>query len=71
MRCIEYKIPKEKLISRIPALFAYMDYDANGKACDHKATDSGIGCYGKIVKNITINCNFCIPKYIERKIDVQ
>ena len=69
MRCIEYKIPKEKLISRIPALFAYMDYDANGKACDHKATDSGIGCYGKIVKNITINCNFCIPKYIERKID--
>lgn len=61
MKTIEYKVSYEKMISRLPGLFAYLDSDEFGTVSLHKATDSLNGCYGKIVENITlpqgVNCN--------------
>lgn len=52
MKVYSYEISKEPLLSRLPALFAYIDYETNGNAAVHKATDSIDGCYGKIIENI-------------------
>lgn len=61
MKTIEYKVSYEKMISRLPGLFAYLDSDEFGTVSLHKATDSLNGCYGKLVENITlptgVNCN--------------
>ena len=43
----------EPLISRVFGLFPYIEF-SNGVATVHKATDSPIGCYGKIVPNMEI-----------------
>lgn len=54
MRTLEYRISYEKMISRIPALFAYLEENEVGEMVLHKATDSIMGCYGKIVQDIKI-----------------
>lgn len=54
MRTLEYRISYEKMISRIPALFAYLEENEVGEMVLHKATDSIMGCYGKIVQDIEI-----------------
>lgn len=54
MKTIEYKVSFEKMVSRIPGLFAYLDWDEYGEASLHKATDSLDGCWGKIVENIKL-----------------
>lgn len=50
MRAINYKTSYEDIITRIPGLFAYVE-----KGEIHIATDSPMGCYGKIVENLKIN----------------
>lgn len=52
MQTLKIRYCNEDFISRIPALFAYIDYDEYGNAVLHKATDSDYGCYGKYVENI-------------------
>ena len=54
MKTIEYKVSFEKMISRLPALFAYLESDDFGVVSLHKATDSLDGCWGKIVENIKL-----------------
>lgn len=54
MKTIEYKVSFEKMISRLPGLFAYLDSDDFGEVSLHKATDSIDGCWGKIVENIKL-----------------
>ena len=54
MKTIEYKVSFEKMISRLPGLFAYLDSDDFGVVSLHKATDSLDGCWGKIVENIKL-----------------
>ena len=54
MRTIEYKVSFEKMISRLPGLFAYLESDEFGIVSLHKATDSLDGCWGKIVENIKL-----------------
>ena len=54
MKTIEYKVSFEKMISRLPALFAYLESDDYGVVSLHKATDSLDGCWGKIVENIKL-----------------
>ena len=54
MKTIEYNISWENLISRIPALFAYVEIDDLGVKRLHSANDSADGCYGKIVENIRL-----------------
>lgn len=58
MRTISYKVSYEKLISRLPALFAYLDIDQQGTCEIVKATNSVHGDYGKIVANIEVPYNF-------------
>ena len=52
MRTINFTTSYEELISRIPGLFAYIELNEKGISVLHKATDSPMGCYGKIVENI-------------------
>ena len=54
MKTIEYKVSYEKMISRLPGLFAYLESDEFGNMSLHKATDSLDGCWGKIVENINL-----------------
>lgn len=54
MKTIVYKVSYEKMISRLPGLFAYLDANDFGEMELHYATDSLSGCYGKIVENIKL-----------------
>lgn len=60
MKTYSYKISKESLLSRIPALFAYIDYDNLGNFELHIATDSPDGCYGKIIEDITLPSSYTL-----------
>lgn len=57
MRTIQYRVPIEKMITRLPGLFAYLGEDGYGNIVLHKATESLNGCYGKIVENIKLPKN--------------
>ena len=55
LRTIKYTAKYEDLISRIPGLFAYVELDDKGNSVLHKATDSPMGCYGKVIENVKYN----------------
>jgi hypothetical protein len=63
MKTIEYKVSYEKMISRLPGLFAYLEEDELGNMSLHKATDSSDGCWGKIVENIML------PNHVSLTVD--
>lgn len=63
MNTIKLKYGLEDITSRIPGLFAYMEFDENHVSTVHKATDSSVGCYGKIP------CSIKIPEDVELEID--
>jgi hypothetical protein len=65
MRTIQYRVSYEKMITRLPGLFAYLESNEFGEMILHKATDSIDGCYGKIVENIKLpeNCGCNVPYY--------
>ena len=52
MRTISYKVSYEKMISRLPAMFAYLDIDEQGTCEIVKATNGKQGDYGMIIANI-------------------
>ena len=54
MRVIKKQFGREELISRIPALFAYLEADDAGEFHLHKATDAPQGCWGKIIADIKV-----------------
>ena len=54
MKTIEYKVSFEKMVSRLPGLFAYLESDEYGEVSLHKATDSLDGCWGKVIENIKL-----------------
>lgn len=55
IRTIKYTAKYEDLISRIPGLFAYIELDDKGNSVLHKATDSPMGCYCKVIENVKYN----------------
>lgn len=57
MRTIEYKVSYEKMISRIPGLFAYLERNEIGELTLHRGYDKNNGCYGRIVENIKLPSN--------------
>jgi len=57
MNTIKVKYCREDLISRIPSLFPYLEFDEDGVPHLHRSSDSGSGCYGKIVPSITVPNN--------------
>lgn len=54
MRKIQRTIGREETISRIPGLFAYLEYSEYGGCVLHTASDSPEGCYGKVVEALEI-----------------
>lgn len=52
MRTIKYTASYEKLISRLPAMFAYVETDEQGITTLVKATEGQQGNYGKVVANM-------------------
>ena len=52
MRTISYKVSYEKMISRLPAMFAYLETDEQGTCEIVKATNGKQGDYGMIIANI-------------------
>ena len=60
MRTINYKVSYENMISRLPALFAFLEYDDQGTCEIVKATRGEQGDYGKIIANVIIpkGCGF-------------
>jgi len=54
----------EDFKSRIPGLFPYVVFNADGTLETHAATDSNDGCYGKIVDNIKIPSDVNLIAYI-------
>ncbi len=63
MRKIQKTVCREELKSRIPGLFAYVEENDAGEFILHKATDSKIGCYGKIIESIEL------PENVSLEID--
>ena len=57
MRTISYKVSYEKMISRLPAMFAYLDIDEQGTCEIVKATNGKQGDYGRIIANVFYNKN--------------
>ena len=54
MNNIKITYGREDLLSRIPGLFPYLEYDEFGVCHLHKSTDSNNGCYGKMVPAIHV-----------------
>ena len=69
MNTIKFKVSYEDLISRLPALFAYGEFNEVNEYVIHKATDSNNGCYGKIVENVIIPCSLVIDGIVLLKND--
>ena len=57
MRTISYKVSYEKMISRLPAMFAYLDIDEQGTCEIVKATNGKQGDYGRIIANVYYDKN--------------
>lgn len=55
MRTINYTVSYEKMISRLPAMFAYLEIDEQGTSEIVKATNGKQGDYGMIIANINYN----------------
>ena len=60
MRTISYKVSYENMISRLPALFAFLEIDEQGTCNIVEATKGEQGDYGKLVANIIVpeGCGF-------------
>ena len=60
MRTINYTVSYEKMISRLPALFAFLEIDEQGTCTIVKGTSGNNGDYGKIVANMRVpsGCGF-------------
>lgn len=54
MNTIKIKYGLEDITSRVPGLFPYIEFDENHVSTIHPASDSNVGCYGKIACAITI-----------------
>jgi hypothetical protein len=58
MRTIKYTVSYEKMVSRLPSLFAFLKFDDQNNCEIVKATKGEQGCYGKIVANVRVPYDF-------------
>lgn len=54
MNTIKVKYGLEDITARVPGLFPYIEFDENHVSTVHAASDSDVGCYGKIACALTI-----------------
>lgn len=64
MRFIRHTIGKESFISRIPALFPYLEWDDEGNVSLHSAAESVDGSYGRVVPNLIMPCDVSLCVYV-------
>lgn len=65
MNIIKRKYGLEDITSRVPGLFPYLEFDINNVSTVHPASDSEVGCYGKIPTAIMI------PSDVSLVVDVE
>lgn len=65
MDTIDMNVSLEDFICRLPAMFPYLEWNADGTVDTHKATDSPTGCYGKIVDNMHIPQGVRLTNYVQ------
>ena len=65
MNIIKRKYGLEDITSRIPGLFPYIDFDVNNVSVVHPASDSLVGCYGKIPTAIRIPSDVFLDVVVE------
>lgn len=63
MNTIKVKYGLEEITSRIPGLFPYIEFDENHVSTIHPASDSDVGCYGKIA------CALIMPEGVYLDVD--
>lgn len=71
MKTIGYKVSYEKLISRLPALFAFLEIDNNGCCEIVKATRGKQGCYGKIIADVKYESGDFVYECVKDKRNVK
>lgn len=54
----------ETMISRLPSMFAYLEFNEDWTTTLHPATDSFNGDYGKVVENLALPCDVNLCTYI-------
>ena len=59
----------EDLTSRLPGMFAYVEFDEGGNPVLHPGVDAVDGCYGKIVENIALPCGVNLCTYVQTTTD--
>jgi hypothetical protein len=65
METQKIEVSLEDFKCRIPALFPYMEWNADGTVETHVATDSENGCYGKIVDNMKTPADVRLTNYVQ------
>lgn len=63
MRQYRFETGMEPLISRIPSMFAYLEFNDDWTTTLHPASDSYNGTWGKIVENIALPCGINLCTY--------
>lgn len=63
MKKYDFIVSQECMLSKIPSLFPYIDWNKDGQCELHSATDNYNGSYGHIVPNLRISIGNKIPSY--------
>ncbi len=59
----------EDFVSRIPAMFPYLEWNDDGTTTTHMASDSPNGCYGKVVDNMKMPKDVRLTNYVQIETD--
>lgn len=64
MRQYRFDTSMEPMISRIPSMFAYLEFNEDWTTTLHPASDSFDGSWGKVVENIALPCDINLCTYV-------
>lgn len=65
MRQYRFETSMEDMISRVPGMFAYLEFNEDWTTTLHPATDSYVGSWGKVVENISLPCGTSLCSYVQ------
>lgn len=65
MRVLRFDTSMEPMISRIPGLFPYLEFNEDWTTTLHAASDSFDGSWGKVVDSMRIPCNVNLCTYVQ------
>lgn len=64
MKVYRFDTSMEPMVSRIPSMFAYLEFNDDWTTTLHPASDSFDGAWGKVVENIALPCDVNLCTYI-------